>query len=239
MYWPQLLRSHRKPFSLFFYFNIKENSWANTAGVIKGRMDFFFPNKNNIYPSALSAVADRLVCYCQLLSEKFRAGSGQCRRPALLQAAHSFPCCLGWFVSFSVMVRKAPKWITGCALISPMNMERNIHPLRAQRVFLFRPPSGSLEQLWRMLRVFIHRGELDVGAEGAHGQCKPPKCSVVSKMKARLGGQVQGTALQPARDPRTTLASVAWAPARYRPDPQPTALALHRSLPTAGANRPG
>lgn len=120
-----------------------------------------------------------------------------------------------------------------------MNMERNIHQLRAQRVFLFRPPSGSLEQLWSLLRVFIHRGELEVGAEGARGQCQPPKCSVVCKMKARVGGQVQGTALQPGRDPRTTLARVAWAPAQYRPDPQPTALALHRSLPTAGANRPG
>lgn len=118
-------------------------------------------------------------------------------------------------------------------------MERNIHQLRAQHVFLFRPPSGSLEQLWSLLRVFIHRGELDVGAEGARGQCQPPKCSVVCKMKARLCGQVQGTALQPGRDPRTTLARVAWAPARYCPDPQPTALALHRSLPTAGANRPG
>lgn len=32
------------------------------------------PNKNNIYPSALSTVADRLSCYCQLPSGKFGAG---------------------------------------------------------------------------------------------------------------------------------------------------------------------
>lgn len=94
-------------------------------------------NKNNMYPSDLSAAADRPGCCCQLLSEA--SGLALAALPALPQAEHRFPCArwCGWFVSFSLMDHKAPERIARCALSSPMNMEESIHQLRAQGVFLF------------------------------------------------------------------------------------------------------
>ena len=130
-----------------FIFNIKENGWTPTHGVINGRMDFFFlPNKNNIYPSALSAVADRRSFSRQLLSEKFRAGSPpRCTWFSLLNTLVCF-----------ILSNGSPGTQINCKMYFNLSHERgNKYPSTLCPARRFYPPKWQLGTSSGKLSVFF------------------------------------------------------------------------------------
>lgn len=144
-----------------FIVNRRENGWTYTEGVINDRMDFFSPspNKNNKYPSALSAGADRLSWAGQLLSETFRAGS-----PPRLHTV-SLPVHRGTICSPSQISRHPDKLRDG--LSSPTtNVAISIRQLRAQPVFFFYSPCDSWGAILEGCLDFVQGGQSDGGPGG-------------------------------------------------------------------------